>query len=117
MSISTKMSLFLMLLVISHISALPVPTKDTSSDLATTFNDTTSDCESEEGGVRGGGLTKLGGKSETFCKNIIWKFCLKCVLVRRPKLTAFLLSIFFGGLGVDWFYLSLGSGPNPKWTC
>ena len=71
MSISTKMSLFLMLLVISHISALPVPTKDTSSDLATTFNDTTSDCESEEGGVRGGGLTKLGGKSETFCKNII----------------------------------------------
>ena len=78
MSISPKMSLFMMLLVISNISALPVPTKDTSSDLATTSNDTTSESvalpvptkdtssdlattsndttsESEEGGLRGGG--------------------------------------------------------------
>ena len=33
-----------------------------------------------------------------------------CVLIgiishRREKLTAFLLSLFVGGLGVDWFYL------------
>ena len=27
----------------------------------------------------------------------------------RDKLTAFLISLFLGGLGADWFYLSLGN--------
>ena len=50
----------------------------------------------------------LGGKSGTCC----WKSSEIFVSDRRSKLTAFLLSLFVGGLGVDWFYLSLGSGQN-----
>lgn len=33
-----------------------------------------------------------------------------CVYRQRDGLTALLLSIFVGGLGVDWFYLSCGIG-------
>ena len=38
MSISTKMSAFLVLLIISQISALPTPSNDTTSDLAFSTN-------------------------------------------------------------------------------
>merc|ERR1712130_328388 len=33
-----------------------------------------------------------------------------CIYKGKSKLVAFLLSIFCGGLGVDWFYLSKGDG-------
>ena len=34
----------------------------------------------------------------------------KCSYAAKSKLVAFLLSMFLGGLGVDWFYLSAGNG-------
>lgn len=33
-----------------------------------------------------------------------------CAYEQKNKLTAFLLSFFFGGFGADWFYLSAGNG-------
>ena len=32
-----------------------------------------------------------------------------CAYLAKSKLIAFLLSFFMGGLGIDWFYLSVGS--------
>ena len=32
-----------------------------------------------------------------------------CAYLAKSKLVAFLLSFFMGGLGIDWFYLSVGS--------
>lgn len=34
----------------------------------------------------------------------------ECSYQQRSKLAAFLISLFVGGLGVDWFYLSIGNG-------
>ena len=33
-----------------------------------------------------------------------------CTYQQKSKLAAFLLSLFVGGLGADWFYLSVGNG-------
>jgi TM2 domain-containing membrane protein YozV len=34
----------------------------------------------------------------------------RCTYEQKSKLAAFLLSFFVGGLGADWFYLSVGNG-------
>lgn len=34
----------------------------------------------------------------------------RCTYQQKSKLAAFLLSFFAGGLGADWFYLSVGNG-------
>ena len=34
----------------------------------------------------------------------------QCTYQQKSKLAAFLLSFFMGGLGADWFYLSVGNG-------
>ena len=49
--------------------------------------------------------------------NLKWKYVRVARSIRsvrsgessKDKLTAFLLSLFLGGLGADWFYLSLGN--------
>jgi hypothetical protein len=33
-----------------------------------------------------------------------------CEYHQKPKLVAFILSFFLGGLGADWYYLSVGNG-------
>jgi TM2 domain-containing membrane protein YozV len=60
------------------------------------------------------GICDANGSSSICICNRGWSLARdgsnQCTYQQKSKLAAFLLSFFMGGLGADWFYLSVGNG-------